>query len=121
MQRHRAARLPNALDEEKLQSLALGQLEIQWPTTEVVITAAARLDLMKRIDTLIGAVASLPKSINWSLIILGEGPARESLHREAEKLVYSKPRDVSWMDNKFIPSNKALNSTCSYFRVRGVF
>jgi glycosyltransferase involved in cell wall biosynthesis len=96
------ARIPNVIDEQELQSLALEPLTIDWPSNQSVITVASRLIPMKRIDTLIDAAFLLPKEIDWAIVILGDGPEQDNLYRQAKSLgIANRIRFAGWVKNVY--------------------
>jgi alpha-1,6-mannosyltransferase len=52
----------------------------------ILLVYAGRLDSEKHIDVLTGALEGLPESAGARLILVGEGPHRDSLLKEAERI-----------------------------------
>lgn len=64
------------------------------------VCVASRLDPMKRIDTVIEALAGLPSDMAWQLWIAGDGPVLESLRSLASELgVASRVQFLGWQPN----------------------
>lgn len=58
--------------------------ELGIPAGDQIFGTVARLDRVKNQQLLIGALASLP--VGWHLVMVGDGPLRESLAAQAESL-----------------------------------
>jgi glycosyltransferase involved in cell wall biosynthesis len=64
------------------------------------VCVISRLDPMKRIDTVIEALAALPPDIPWQLWVAGDGQAQDSLEALASGLgVRSKVQFLGWQPN----------------------
>jgi len=82
--------IPNPVDIERLQALSVVPLNHPWFDTGAppVILAVGRLSPQKDFGTLIQAFAQLRMQLQFParLVILGEGPLRETLQRQVEEL-----------------------------------
>lgn len=64
------------------------------------VCVASRLDPMKRVDTVIEALAGLPSDIPWQLWIAGDGPASSRLKALASELgVEANVQFLGWQPN----------------------
>lgn len=81
------------------------------------VCVASRLDPMKRIDTVIQALAGLPSDIPWQLWIAGDGPALNSLKSLASELgVGSNVQFLGWQ-----PYPEAVSARADVFVLASTF
>lgn len=103
----RIRRVPNLVEPERLAALAAQDIATDvdpMPT----ICAVARLDPLKRIDTLLRAAAMLPKGLAWRIEILGDGPARGELEALAADLaIADRVRFRGWVANPYPAMRRA--------------
>lgn len=114
VQRARIRRLPNLAEPEKLAALAAagdGTGAVPASSGLRSLCAVARLDPLKRIDTLIEAAAELPPELPWHIDVLGDGPDRARLeeiithHGLAERVHLH-----GWCQNPY-PAMRAATAT----------
>ncbi len=88
--KNRSACIPNGIKiDNEIDSEALGKLKQEFDILgdEFIITCVARLHKQKNIDTLVRAVQKLQeKSLNFKVLICGEGKERNKLKELAKKL-----------------------------------
>ena len=83
----RVVHIPNVLDIDRVQRLAMGDVPPWWPASGDVILAVGRLHKQKGVDVLIRAHALLRrKGYDHLLVIAGEGPERAALEDLAARL-----------------------------------
>ncbi len=88
--KNRSACIPNGIKiDNEIDSEALGKLKQEFDIfrDEFIITCVARLHKQKNIDTLVRAAQKLQeRSLNFKVLICGEGRERENLKVLAKKL-----------------------------------
>ncbi len=77
--RDRIRRVPNIVEPDTLESLAREDVHVVRDSGSFSICVVARLDPVKRIDTIIEATAGLPRDLPCFVDILGDGPEKEKL------------------------------------------
>jgi glycosyltransferase involved in cell wall biosynthesis len=83
----RVVHIPNVLDIDRVQRLAMRDVPPWWPASGDVVLAVGRLHRPKGFDVLIAAHALLRrKGHDHLLVIAGEGPERASLEDLAARL-----------------------------------
>jgi glycosyltransferase involved in cell wall biosynthesis len=110
-------RLPNLVDPCEIDLKAALPLTIDWPAGYQVITIAARLDRMKRVDVLLEAVALLPRELPGCVIGVGDGTELNNLRKQAEELKISdRVKFPGWTDNPLpIIKHSSICVLCSEF------
>ena len=77
-------RVVNVIDTNRLKRKTKEKVDIQIPKERFII-CVARLEFMKRIDTVIDALALLTKRIDCQLIIVGDGIAKATLEAQVTR------------------------------------
>jgi glycosyltransferase involved in cell wall biosynthesis len=95
----RAVRVPNLVDAQALLHAAAKPVPaFALPT----IVTVGRLVAMKRIDTVLDALARLPSELNCRLLVLGDGPERPALVERARQLgIASRVEILGWVANPY--------------------
>jgi glycosyltransferase involved in cell wall biosynthesis len=97
---NRIRRLPNLVEPDRLRALA--NEANGSPDDRPVICAVARLDPLKRIDTLLEAAAGLPSGLAWRIEVLGDGPDRAALEALTSRLgIADKVQFRGWTKNPY--------------------
>lgn len=91
-------RVVNMVDTKSLIENSRTDLGLLLP--EQYVVCCGRLDYMKRIDTVIEAIAMMPESTTCALVIVGDGLARKDLEELAQDLgVSNKVIFTGWLTN----------------------
>lgn len=94
--------LPNPIDIEKIRNLSSKECEHGWSDNGYRIISVGRLVTAKGFDVLIGAIALLRNRLDCQLVIVGEGPERESLHCQIKALqLDDKVRIIGYKKNPY--------------------
>lgn len=102
VKRDTARRLGGIIDSEELETLARQAPCVEHDPLMFTICTSARFDAMKRLDTLLHAVAGLPSHLSWRLILIGDGKERANLEALARRLgIASRVRFTGWTTNPF--------------------
>ena len=92
--------IPNGINVERFKNLK----KKEKSKKEFVIVTTSSLIPRNGIDTLIDAVALLPRSESWKVVIAGDGPERERLRLLIEKHhLQNKVKLVGRIENRKIP------------------
>ena len=83
VKRERSMRMTNLLDFDQLAEKARAPVELR---ERPIICMVARLDRMKRVDTLFRAVAMLGRGHPWTVSVIGDGVERHALTALAKRL-----------------------------------
>jgi len=95
-----AKRIPNLINEQEVRNDATQLLSMPDIPHKHKITVVSRLVNMKRVDTVIDAMALLPKYIDCALMIAGDGPELPNLKRQAKDLgIADRVFFLGWMKN----------------------
>ena len=102
----RAHHLPNFVTSEA--SIAIARKDLHVPEKAQLIFAMGRLHENKAFDVLIDSLVAVP---NAYLALAGEGPLRDALEKQAEKIgVRARVRFLGWRDD-----TAALLKACDVF------
>jgi len=94
-------RVVQVIDRESIDKKALGKLEVKIPQGNFVVFVA-RLDFMKRADTVIEAFSLLAERTDCQLVIVGDGKARSALESQVERLsLQDRVQFTGWLNNPF--------------------
>jgi glycosyltransferase involved in cell wall biosynthesis len=80
----KGVRVGNVMDTEHLSKKGQAESDIVLPQGKYII-CVARLDFMKRIDTVVDAIKMLSNHINCYLVIVGDGAARKALDEQVKE------------------------------------
>jgi len=92
-------RVMNIIEHESLRRRAAEPSEFARPAAHYFV-CASRLDPMKRLDTVIAALALLPADTEIHLLLIGDGPARAALAAQTARLgLAGRVHFTGWMKN----------------------
>lgn len=99
--KQKTSRVPNLIDEaEIIEKASLTPTLVELASGKKIIATASRLVDMKRLDTLIEAAVRLDCRNDWSIYVVGDGPARDTLvnmvrsYNIMERVIF-----WGWLDN----------------------
>jgi glycosyltransferase involved in cell wall biosynthesis len=113
-------RLPNLIEADRVARLAetaYNLADAALDTKPFRICLVARLDPIKRVDTLLRAAHALSHELNWVIDLVGDGPDRPRIESLVEQLsIGSRVKLHGWRENPY-PVIKAADVTvlCSEY------
>jgi glycosyltransferase involved in cell wall biosynthesis len=113
-------RIPNLIERDRVAGLADAPCDIASADLEARpfrICLVARLDPIKRVDTLLRAAHALSHELDWSIDLVGEGPHRPHIEALVDELsIRARVRLHGWRENPY-PVMKAADVTvlCSEY------
>ncbi len=104
--RRRATVIPNPVDSERIRGLARASSPHPWirAGTTPVGVAVGRLARQKNYPLLVDAMAKLRDETNLRLIVIGEGPDRDVLQEQIERLGLVERIDLHGLDTNPYPT-----------------
>jgi glycosyltransferase involved in cell wall biosynthesis len=109
--------VPNLVDPGHLEQLAEEGEPVQATDGIASICVAARLDRLKRVDTLLKAAAGLQWELPWRIDVLGDGNQRAELEALSRTLgIADRVFFRGWMNNPYpIMSRATVSVLCSEY------
>lgn len=103
-------RLPNLVEPERLAALAADPIPAEPNSATVArLCMVSRLDPIKRLDTLLEAVAGLPPDLACEIDIVGDGPQRAQLGELSNRLgIAGRVHFHGWCKNPYPYMSRAL-------------
>lgn len=78
-------RVVNVIDSNNIDKRVKDKLDIMMPQGNFIV-CVARLEFMKRVDTVIDAFSILAGEVECQLVVIGDGEARSALESQVERL-----------------------------------